>query len=162
MADRTARGMTIVSFMTLLAAFGVAMGYAEAVVVYYLRRLLDLVPLPDDIDPAMITQVDQRVLAVEQTREAATVIMLLALAIASGRNTWQRVGAFLFTFGVWDIFYYVGLKTLLGWPGSLNAPDLLFLIPRPWYAPVWMPILASVAMIVIGGLCIRRGALPRR
>ncbi len=153
--------MTIARFMTLLTAFGVAMGYAEAVVVYYLRRLLDLVPLPDDITPAMMAQADPRTLAVEQTREVATIIMLLALAIVSGRNTWQRVGAFLFAFGVWDIFYYVGLKTLLGWPGSLGAPDVLFLIPSPWYAPVWMPIVASVVMIVIGVLCIRRGARQR-
>jgi len=62
---------------------------------------------------------------------------------------------------VWDIFYYVGLKALLDWPGSLSAPDLLFLIPRPWYAPVWMPLLASVGLIVIGVLCIRFGARLR-
>ena len=161
MLRRPPRGMTIISFMTLLAAFGVAMGYAEAVVVYYLRQLLDLAPLAEDITHTVMAHADSRVLAVEQTREVATIVMLLALALASGRNTWQRVGAFLFAFGVWVIFYYVGLKALLGWPGSLGTLDLLFLIPRPWYAPVWMPILASVAMIVVGGLCIRNGARQR-
>ncbi len=156
------RGMTVVSYLTLLTAFGVAMGYWEAVVVYYLRKLLGLVPLPENIDPALVEKIDPTIITIEQTREAATIILLIALALAAGRNNWQRWGTFLFAFGVWDIFYYVGLKVLLDWPGSLSAPDLLFLIPRPWYAPVWMPLLASVAMIVIGMLCIGYGARLRR
>ncbi len=153
--------MTVASYLALVGAFGVAMGYCEAVLVYYLRQMLDLVPLPENIDPTMVTSIDPTVITVEQTREAATIIMLVSLAMVAGRNGWQRIGTFLFAFGVWDIFYYVGLKALLDWPGSLLAPDLLFLIPQPWYAPVWVPLTASAGMIVLGIMCVRYGAKLR-
>ena len=68
------RGMTVASYLTCLSAFGVAMGYWEAVVVYYLRKLLELVPLPEDIDPALVDQIDPTIITIEQTREASTII----------------------------------------------------------------------------------------
>lgn len=162
MAEAPRRGMTVRGYLTVLTAFGVAMGYMEAVIVYYLRRLLGLVPLPEAIDPAMVAHVDPRVISVEQTREVATIIILASLAVIAGRNNWQRLGTFLFAFGVWDIFYYVGLKALLDWPGSLTSPDLLFLIPRPWYAPVWLPIIISLGLIAAGVACIRAGSRRTR
>jgi hypothetical protein len=29
------------------------------------------------------------------------------------------------------------------WPLSLKDPDVLFLIPVPWFSPVWFPLLVS-------------------
>jgi hypothetical protein len=46
------------------------------------------------------------------------------------------------------LFYYVFLKIILGWPTSFGTMDVLFLIPVPWLAPVWFPILISSAFLI--------------
>jgi hypothetical protein len=51
---------------------------------------------------------------------------------------------------VWDIFYYVWLKVLLDWPASLLTPDILFLIPLPWWGPVIAPVLIALLMTGAG------------
>ena len=63
-------------------------------------------------------------------------------------------------FGIWDIVYYVGLVAMVGWPTSLGAMDMLFLIPahRWWYQPVWVPVSISCVMIAFGLLWM---ALPK-
>ena len=63
---------------------------------------------------------------IEIAREAATVIMLGAIAWLAGHNLRARFGYFLIAFGVWDIFYYVFLAPLSGWPRSLLDWDVLF------------------------------------
>jgi hypothetical protein len=50
-------------------------------------------------------------------------------------------------FAFWDIFYYAGLWLIIRWPSSLLTQDVLFLIPTPWIAPVWFPILVSLLAI---------------
>jgi hypothetical protein len=87
--------------------------------------------------------------SIEWIREITTLIMLAAVGIIAGRNNLQRLLYFLFTFGVWDIFYYVALKLLIGWPASLLTWDLLFLIPVSWLSPVLAPVICSVTMIVM-------------
>jgi hypothetical protein len=59
---------------------------------------------------------------------------------------------------VWDLFYYVWLRLLLGWPPSLLTWDVLFLIPVPWIGPVLAPVVVSIALVVGGVLLLRRGA----
>jgi hypothetical protein len=47
------------------------------------------------------------------------------------------------------------------WPYSLLAPDILFLIPVPWVAQVWFPLLVSVlsiAAVVVGHRDVQRKA----
>ncbi len=144
------------NLLALLSAFAIAMGYLEAVVVVYIRKILDIVPAPEDLTTEYLEQVPDWLMSTEQTREAATIIMLVALALLVGRTGAQKLGTFLFTFGVWDIFYYVSLKALINWPASLATQDCLFLIPQPWYAPVWMPVLASLGMIMLGLVLLRR------
>jgi hypothetical protein len=51
---------------------------------------------------------------------------------------------------VWDIFYYVFLKMMCGWPHSLLNWDVLFLLPLPWWGPVLAPVLISLLMILWG------------
>jgi hypothetical protein len=63
---------------------------------------------------------------------------------------------------VWDVFYYVVLKVLLGWPESLATWDVLFLIPVPWIGPVWAPVVVSVALIAVGTHLFRTAERPRR
>ena len=69
--------------------------------------------------------------------------MLAGTAWLAGQSIRARFVAFLWTFAVWDIFYYVWLRLTIGWPTSPLNSDLLFLIPVPWTAQVWFPILVS-------------------
>lgn len=140
MNDSTIRGSRVIATVVL---FSVAMGFLEAAVAFYLRLLyypegfiFPVKPIPGTVIPAEIM------------RETATIIMLAAIGILSGKNHLQRFAFFLLAFGIWDITYYAGLKVLLGWPESLMTWDLLFLIPVPWVSPVISPVICSVTMIL--------------
>jgi hypothetical protein len=133
--------------LAVVAVYATAMAVVEAMVVYYLRRLFALqyaavfTPGRFVFPPAYLRH--------EQIREAATIVMLLAVAFLAGRGPLQKLAYFLLAFGVWDIGYYVALKIMLDWPASLGTRDLLFLTPRQWWAPVWQPLLASGAFVVV-------------
>ena len=144
-----------------LAAFAVAMAYVEAAVVAYLRLLY----YPDGFSiegAASLQCVPQGVLAIEIGREVATIVMLAAVALLSaGKNWWERLAHFMWAFAVWDIFYYIWLYVLLRWPSGPMTIDVLFLIPRPWIAPVFVPVtvsllMAGVALAILRRKCVRR------
>lgn len=127
-----------------LLAFGVAMGLMEAIIVVYLRALFypDGFQFPLQDMPLLLFNC-------EWLREICTIIMLTAIAFLSGRTKLDRFSFFIFSFAVWDIFYYAGLKWLLSWPDSLLEWDILFLIPVPWLGPVLAPLLCSAGMIAL-------------
>jgi hypothetical protein len=87
---------------------------------------------------------------VEVGREAATMVMLAAVAALAGTHLRERFGYFLVAFGVWDISYYFWLKVTLDWPASIFDPDILFLIPIPWVGPVIAPALVAALMVILG------------
>ncbi|MDQ6758441.1 MAG: hypothetical protein M3Z32_01085, partial [Acidobacteriota bacterium] len=95
-------------------------------------------------------------LITELGREAATILMLAAVALAVARTFQEWAAAFLIAFGVWDISFYVFLKVLIHWPTSLLTWDLLFLIPVPWVSPVIAPVIVSLSMIGCGLVALRR------
>jgi hypothetical protein len=141
--------------LTALVVFAAAMGWLEAVVVVYIRGLLGFrdSPLPPGPEEMMRRlMASPWIIPTEQTREAATIVMLVTVAWIAGRSARSRFGAFLVAFGVWDIVYYIGLYALIHWPTSLTTMDLLFLIPpHPWwYQPVWVPVAMSCLMIAVG------------
>jgi hypothetical protein len=129
----------------LLGVFAVAMGFLEAIVVVYLRELY----YPSGFG-FPLTSIPARILLAEILREACTIVMLVSLAAVAGRGTYMRLSYFLYVFGVWDVFYYIGLKLLLGWPPSLFTWDILFLIPVTWLAPVLAPVTCALTMILMG------------
>jgi hypothetical protein len=131
--------------LTVVATWAIGFALVEAMVVYYLRKLFAL-QYGLDFTPADF-HFPRDYLPYEQAREAATMVMLLAIGYLVGRTWWQRLAYWLFAFGVWDIFYYVWLYVLLRWPSSLGTRDLLFLMPGEWWAPVWEPVLASCVFI---------------
>jgi hypothetical protein len=91
----------------------------------------------------------KRYLNIEMTREAATIMMLVVIAWLVG-STWIEKGVFfLWTFAFWDLFYYLSLYILIKWPPKLTTIDVLFLIPKPWIAPVWFPVTVSSLTILI-------------
>ncbi len=138
----------VVKFI-ILAVFGVAMAHVEGVVVVYLRKSIGLLE-PDADSCKLLVQVPRRLVKIEMTREAATIVMLVTLALLTGVGWLDQLMVFLWTFAFWDLFYYVSLYLLIKWPPKLTTTDVLFLIPRPWVAPVWVPVgISSLTIILI-------------
>jgi hypothetical protein len=130
-----------------------AMAYVEAAVVAYLREMRDIDNLLEDLPTTL-----DRFAAIEIGREAATVVMLLAVGWLAGRRLQDRLGYFVFAFGLWDIAYYGWLALFEGWPTSPFDWDILFLIPVPWWGPVLAPTLIA-AMMCLGGAAAVIGAV---
>ncbi|TSA28672.1 hypothetical protein D4R71_00295 [bacterium] len=130
----------------LLAIFGIAMAHLEGVVVVYLRKTLGFQEKDSNID--FLQKFPKKYLLIERTREAATIIMLIVLSILIGKCLFDMIIVFLWTFAFWDLFYYVSLYVLIKWPKSLKTIDVFFLIPKPWIAPVWVPIGISFLTIL--------------
>jgi hypothetical protein len=132
----------------IVVAFAIAMAWVEAASVFYIRALVDRIepyqpnPLP----------VNGPLGNVELWREAATLVMLAALGTLAGRTWRRRAGYAALAFGVWDVFYYVFLRLISGWPRTLLDWDILFLLPLPWWGPVLAPVSIALIMIVWGTL----------
>ena len=131
-----------------VTTFAVAMAWVEAAVVYYLRTLVNRIE-PYQPDPLPIVGA---LGPVELAREFTTLVMLFTVGVLAGRDWRARLGYSAIAFGVWDIFYYVFLKIMCGWPKSLLDWDILFLIPLPWWGPVLAPVSIAMLMILWGTL----------
>ena len=153
------------SRLAFAGAFAAAFGFVEAAVVVYLRAALGLNGGQQlflrDVEKlsAMLAMApdaaSQSLMHIEVAREAATIIMLLSVAMLAGRAVRDRWAAFLWMFAIWDVMYYVGLWATVHWPASLLDADVLFLIPVPWLSQVWFPVLVS-------GLCMAAVLVGRR
>src|SRR5262245_34266555 len=104
-----------------LVLFSISFGYVEAAVVVYLRPLYE--PLQEHFQPGhrpgslfpplRLDQLEaagaqpRLLLNVELAREAATMGMLAAAALAAAHNFRQWIASFVLAFGVWDIAYYL-------------------------------------------------------
>jgi hypothetical protein len=135
----------------LVSVFAAAFAFVESSVVVYLRQIFYPHGFAFPLNPGISMEI-----AVEVSREFATIVMLIAVGMLAGRSRWQKFSYFLIGFGVWDIFYYVWLKVVLDWPSSLFDWDILFLIPIPWIGPVLAPILISMTMIGGGWLILQK------
>ncbi|HEY9220846.1 MAG TPA: hypothetical protein VIO43_04615 [Lutibacter sp.] len=135
----------------LLAVFGIAMAHLEGVTVVYLRRVLGI--NDSELNKESLKNISKQYIFIEKTREAATILMLVTLALLVGETWIDTVAVFLWTFAFWDLFYYLSLYLLIKWPPKFTTIDVLFLIPRPWIAPVWIPIgISSITIIIIAVL----------
>jgi hypothetical protein len=148
------------SVFVSLVVFGLAFGWIEAAVVIYLREIN-----PGALDTGTglpLVLLPPRVLAVEVVREACTLLVLGAVAWLTSVQARARIGAFLLLFGIWDLTYYAVLRAVSGWPASLAAWDVLFLIPLPWVAPVWAPASVATLFILAGTYLIGTADRERR
>ena len=142
------------------ALFAAGFGFVEAAVVVYLRAAIGMLPgyqgtlaevrrlAPQAyLQARSIESFPQSLLTIEVAREAATMVMLLSVAMLAARALRDRWAIFLWLFAIWDVGYYAGLWATVRWPQSLLSEDVLFLIPVPWISQVWFPV-------AISGLCI--------
>ncbi len=140
--DLRKKGLT--GRMLFLTVFSIAMAYLESAVVVYLREIY----YPGGFDFPLSPMAPAAV-QTEMLREFATLVMLVSVSGLAARSFRVRLALFMYCFGVWDIFYYVWLKVLLGWPPSLMTWDILFLIPVVWAGPVLAPLIVSFTMLLL-------------
>ena len=132
----------------IVMAFAIAMAWVEAASVFYIRALVDRIE-PYQADPLPMNGALGNV---ELWREAATLVMIATLGVLAGRTWRRRAGYAALAFGAWDIFYYVFLRLISGWPRTLLDWDILFLLPLPWWGPVLAPVSIALVMILWGTL----------
>ena len=132
----------------IVMTFAIAMAYLEAATVFYIRALVDRIE-PYQANPLPMYEA---LGTVELWREAATLVMLASLGMLAGRTWRRRAGYAALAFGAWDIFYYVFLRLISGWPTTLLDWDILFLLPLPWWGPVLAPVSIALVMILWGTL----------
>lgn len=136
--------------------FAVAMAWVESAVVFYIRTHVNRIePYQPDPLPLIGT-----LGPVELARELATLVMHFTVGVLAGRTWRARFGYMAVSFGVWDVFYYVFLKVMCGWPYSLLDWDILFLLPLPWWGPVLSPVLIALLMIAWGTLATQFESVP--
>jgi hypothetical protein len=137
--------------LIVVGVFASAFGLLEATVVVYLRAAAGLLPGQTTLVEAagsasqsqLLAKIPAGLLSLEVLREAATMIMLISTALLTPARAMSRVAVFLWAFSIWDIMYYVSLWATIRWPQSIKDGDVLFLIPQPWFAPVWFPLMVS-------------------
>ena len=137
-----------------VATFAVAFAWVEGSVVVYLREIYFdgtfRFPIVTGWKDGRL--VIDKLMHIEFGREIATILMLVAVGCAAGKNAFQKFCFFMIGFGIWDIFYYIWLWVMVRWPEGLLTWDLLFFIPLPWVGPVITPVLIALAMTVAGTL----------
>jgi hypothetical protein len=124
------------------------MAWVESAVVFYIRTMVDRIQ-PHQPEPLPLIGT---LGPVELARELATLIMHFTIGMLAGRTWRARIGYMAVSFGIWDVFYYVFLKVMCGWPSSLLDWDILFLLPLPWWGPVLSPVLIALLMVAWGTL----------
>ena len=137
----------------IVMAFAIAMAWVEAASVFYVRALVDRIE-PYQSDPLPM---HGALGYVELWREAATLVMIATLGVLAGGTRRRRAAYAALAFGTWDIFYYVFLRVISGWPRTLLDWDVLFLLPLPWWAPMLAPVSIALMMILWGTLATQLG-----
>jgi hypothetical protein len=145
----------------IVVVFGIAFAYIEAAVVVYLRTIFHPSGFTFPLTEFGISPLWKRLLLIETGREAATLVLMFASAWLFGKNHQQRFAYFAAIFAIWDIFYYVWLKTLINWPASLFEWDILFLIPAPWAGPLLAPLIVSITLFVFAAAVLYRSSIAK-
>ena len=143
------------------AVFALSFGFVEGAIAIYLEVALGLLPghagtvsdlarfTPDLDGVQQLSNLSPGLLTVEVIREAATMLMLLAVAILAAEKWRERFATFLWIFALWDTAYYISLWAVVHWPDSLTNVDVLFFIPVPWIAQVWFPVVVSILTLAV-------------
>ncbi len=142
--------------LIIVTVFAIAMALFESAVVIYLREIM----YPDGFK-FPLAPIHPHLVLTELLREASTLVMLISIGLLAAKTFSQRFAWFVYSFAIWDIFYYVFLWLLLNWPESLMTWDVLFLIPATWTGPVITPLIITVLMLLLSLAILIPGAKGR-
>jgi len=135
-----------------LTVYAAAMALVEAACVISLKRLY----FPEGW-VAPFHPIPEGALRLEQWREVATLVMIAAVAWLGRPEPRIALARGLWVFGLWDMLYYVFLRIGTGFPSRFTDLDLVFLVPRPWIAPVWVACLGAMLCAVGAQVLSRTG-----
>ena len=149
--------------LLISAMFALSFGFVEGAVAIYLGVAVGLLsghagPLSDvarlsaDLHGQQsqpLNNLPPSLLRVEGFREAASMLMLLSVAILAQHKRRERFAIFLWIFALWDMGYYLALWATVRWPDSPTSADVLFFIPVPWTSQVWFPLLISILTVAV-------------
>lgn len=144
--------------LAALALYALAMACVESALVVYLRDLYYPAD-PRVLFPLVL--LNHAHLGIELLREFATLLMIGAVAWLAVRDAVRRFAAFVYVFGLWDIFYYAWLKAFIDWPVTWREWDVLFLIPWPWLGPWLAPVAIALVFVLWGGWALGAAQAPR-
>ena len=139
--------MFALSFGLVEGAVAIYLGVAVGLLSGHAGPLADVARLSAELHGQLsqpLNKLPPSLLRVEVFREAASMLMLLSVAILAQHSRRERFAIFLWIFALWDMGYYVMLWATVQWPDSLTSADVLFFIPVPWTSQVWFPLLISV------------------
>lgn len=122
-----------------LTVYAAGMAFVEAASVVTLKLLY----FPEGWAPPF-HPIPAEGLRLEQWREVATLTMIVAVAFLGWPPLRVGIARGLWVFGLWDLFYYFFLRLWTGFPGRLGDWDVVFLVTKPWIAPVWLPCALSL------------------
>lgn len=154
--------MTVLNYLIALTALCIAIAYVDAVATFYVRGMQQIAQHGGDFAQAVTEAMPPRIVTLEQTRQAATVLVLVTVAVVAGRNLQQQFGTAFFALGGWIVLRYAAIRTITDWPTALTDVDTVIFLPDPVYAPVWMPIVIGLGVAAIGVTLVRGGALAMR
>ncbi len=124
----------------------VALGYLEAATVALLRQALHIPNGGSNV--LALERLTGEILRREQWRRCCSFIVLLAVSVAGAHSLQQALLLLGWTASLWTLASYGWLRLLVHWPRSLAAFDI-YLLPRPWLAPIWIPLGVSL-LIALG------------
>lgn len=127
-----------------LTVYALAMAFVEAAAVVTLKRLY----FPEGW-AAPFHPIPPEGLMLEQGREIATLVMIAAVAFMGRPGLRDGAARGLWIFGIWDLSYYMFSRLLTGFPAGLADLDVLFLVPKPLIAPVWLPLAGSTVCLLV-------------
>ena len=140
-----------------ITVFAVSMGFFESAVVIYIRQIVYPGGFAFPLQP-----IPKNLATTEAIREAFSLLMILSVGILTGRSAITKFAWFIYSFAIWDIFYYIFLKILIGWPESFLTTDILFLLPVMWIGPVLAPLILSLVMILFALLVLYFSSVHRQ
>jgi len=149
--------------LLITAMFALSFGFVEGAVAIYLGVAVGLLsghagPLSDvarlsaDLygqQSQSLNNLPPSLLRVEGFGEAASMLMLLSVAILAQHKRREGFAIFLWIFALWDMGYYLALWATVRWPDSPTSADVLFFIPVPWTSQVWFPLLISILTVAV-------------
>jgi len=144
--------MFALSFGFVEGAVAIYLGVAVGVLSGHAGALSDVARLSADLHGQQsqpLSNLPPSLLRVEVFREAASMLMLLSVAILAQHKRRARFAIFLWIFALWDLGYYAALWATVRWPDSPTSADVLFFIPVPWTSQVWFPLLISILTVAV-------------
>lgn len=152
----------MLSYLIAITALCIAAGYLDAVTTFYVRGMLQVAQEGGAFSQAVTEAMPPRIVALEQTRQAAMLLVMVTVGIVAGRHLLQQVGTVLFASGGWIVMRYAAIRTITDWPASLTDTDTVLYLPHAVYAPVWMPLVIALGVAAVGATLVRAGALAMR